>query len=267
MDELILKTLQNFKSNINNNHTVEKSYKFHENISFMENFSKTQTRIIGYLIGVGGKARFTELVERTGLSRSTISRNLKALEEMGYVRRIVDSESKDYPPPVWYLLTEKGHDDVFSGKIPFDVDWNLKREGTLVNVNFKVDALTSEFFEGFARARGWRVIDLLKAIVFKGAWGCKVKGKSPDELTEEDVRDLQRVWSILGVEGDDAIVSCMRLRESVQMLKEKFKKSEEGQRILEDLELLEEAVEQCKTIIEGMIYKLAQNFNSKEPSF
>ncbi|MCW3985315.1 MAG: winged helix-turn-helix transcriptional regulator [Candidatus Bathyarchaeota archaeon] len=54
------------------------------------------------------KLRWSELVEQTGFSKRTLSKRLKDLQREGALKRIVDAETEEYPPPVYYEL-QKGH--------------------------------------------------------------------------------------------------------------------------------------------------------------
>lgn len=56
----------------------------------------------------GERIRYSKLQEKTGLSTATLTKHLKKLKN-GIVERKVDSESSEYPPPVYYRLRE----DVF----------------------------------------------------------------------------------------------------------------------------------------------------------
>jgi len=48
--------------------------------------------------------RWTELMNKTGFSSRTLSRRLKNLENKKRVKRLLDTETRKYPPPVYYQL-------------------------------------------------------------------------------------------------------------------------------------------------------------------
>ena len=54
----------------------------------------------------GRKLRWSHLLEKTKLSRRTLSLRLKELEKENVIERVVDATSKAYPPPVFYILKQ-----------------------------------------------------------------------------------------------------------------------------------------------------------------
>ncbi len=54
--------------------------------------------------------RFRDIVIKTGLGATMVSRSLKFLVRTGLVERKLDVESGEYPYPVYYKLTQKGLD-------------------------------------------------------------------------------------------------------------------------------------------------------------
>ncbi|MCW4019965.1 MAG: winged helix-turn-helix transcriptional regulator, partial [Candidatus Bathyarchaeota archaeon] len=48
--------------------------------------------------------RWSDLLQKTELSKRTLSLSLKDLQRKGLVKRFVDSHAKEYPPPVYYKL-------------------------------------------------------------------------------------------------------------------------------------------------------------------
>lgn len=48
--------------------------------------------------------RWSDLLQKTELSKRTLSLSLKDLQRKGSVKRFVDSHAKEYPPPVYYKL-------------------------------------------------------------------------------------------------------------------------------------------------------------------
>lgn len=67
---------------------------------------KDQEKAIQKILNVldnGERIRYSELQEKTGLSTATLTKHLKKLKN-GIVERKVDSESSEYPPPVYYQL-------------------------------------------------------------------------------------------------------------------------------------------------------------------
>ena len=56
------------------------------------------------------KLRWNELLEKTKLSKRTLSKSLQRLQECGYVHRFLDPKSTEYPPPVYYQLAEERKD-------------------------------------------------------------------------------------------------------------------------------------------------------------
>jgi len=51
--------------------------------------------------------RINEILEITGMSKPTFSRNVKRLIELGLVTKEIRA-NEGYPPPVYYCLTDKG---------------------------------------------------------------------------------------------------------------------------------------------------------------
>ena len=84
------------------------------------------------------KLRWSDLLEKTGLSKRALSANLKSLQEQTppQVRRIVDAETKEYPPPVYYQRVSIIERE-FSEKI--NREWNEMAEKTqkLFDITFK----------------------------------------------------------------------------------------------------------------------------------
>lgn len=77
-------------------------------MSAKEEKEKSKATIILALSSAGGRLRWSDLLEKTGLSKRTLSLRLKDLEEKeGLIRRVVDTETKKYPPPVYYELTKQ----------------------------------------------------------------------------------------------------------------------------------------------------------------
>ena len=154
----------------------------------MTELNKSQIKILGYLLHKENrKARFNEMVKELGLARATLSRNLKRLEEKGYIKREIDSSSKEYPPPVYYSITEKGIDALMK-TVPFDIDMELVKKGDTVEVKYKVDNITKEALEGMAKAEGYDVGDFLIAFTYCLGWGLEYKYKKTGkkEITKED---------------------------------------------------------------------------------
>jgi DNA-binding HxlR family transcriptional regulator len=57
-----------------------------------------------------GKLSWSELLKTTGLSKRTLATQLDELEKQNTVVRSVDRETTNYPPPVYYELTEHARD-------------------------------------------------------------------------------------------------------------------------------------------------------------
>ncbi len=193
----------------------------------LDKLSKSQLKILSYLSGKeGGKARFSEIVEDIGLSKATVSRNLKLLVEKGLIQRIVDKESNEYPPPVYYQITDKGR-QYLKENIDFDVDIDLKKLEGEYQVLYKLDPITNAVLEGYTKAQNIELADLLKAIIYLFGWGSEYKymktGKR--ELTEEDVFVLSK---FLRKEFINLLKEYWSLDLSVDELEKDLKELEKG---------------------------------------
>ncbi|ADB58742.1 MarR family winged helix-turn-helix transcriptional regulator [Archaeoglobus profundus] len=158
----------------------------------MSELTKTQIKILSYLAEKDeGKARFNEIVEELGLARATLSRNLKHLVEKGYVKRVVETSTKEYPPPVYYIITDKGR-EALKNAVPLDINVEFVKKGNVVEVKYSVDEITKEALEGLAKAQGLEPVDFLKAVTFCIGWGLEKKRSKTGclELTDDELRRM-----------------------------------------------------------------------------
>jgi DNA-binding HxlR family transcriptional regulator len=70
--------------------------------------------------------QYGELKEKTRLSDATLSKQLKQLKEMNLIERKLDTESRKYPPPVYYRLNPV-YANAFRGSGAF-IDKHKKRD-------------------------------------------------------------------------------------------------------------------------------------------
>lgn len=69
---------------------------------------KSEQRIIEALTFTENqKLRWGDLVKKTGLSKRALSQSLSTLVKQQRIRRLVDSETDEYPPPVYYQLVNE----------------------------------------------------------------------------------------------------------------------------------------------------------------
>jgi len=71
---------------------------------------QTEKLILATLIVEGHSLTWSELLEKTGLSKRTLAKRLDALQKQGLVKREVDVRADSYPHPVYYELTQGAHD-------------------------------------------------------------------------------------------------------------------------------------------------------------
>lgn len=64
------------------------------------------SEVIVEVLKIRGVLRFTKLLEATQMSKRALSLNLKKLVEKGIVKRGLDVECTEYPPPVYYQLSK-----------------------------------------------------------------------------------------------------------------------------------------------------------------
>ena len=63
--------------------------------------------ILKIILKKRNKARYTQILEDFPATSGTLSRALKALEQEGFIKRLVDSDAR--PPVSYYSITEKGY--------------------------------------------------------------------------------------------------------------------------------------------------------------
>lgn len=69
---------------------------------------KSEQKIIAALtFAENQKLRWSDLVAQTKLSKRALSQTLKCLQKQQRIRRTVDTQTDEYPPPVYYQLTNE----------------------------------------------------------------------------------------------------------------------------------------------------------------
>ena len=63
-------------------------------------------------LGSGEWVRYSDIVKRTGLGTTTVSKFLKIMERTGEIEKKVDLESGEYPYPALYRITDKGRNSL-----------------------------------------------------------------------------------------------------------------------------------------------------------
>ena len=224
----------------------------------MSELNKSQIKILSYLLNKENrKARFNEMVKELGLARATLSRNLKRLEEKGYIRREVDSSSKEYPPPVYYFITEKGI-DVLRKTVPFDVDMVLVKRGDTVEVKYKVDEITKEALEGMAKAEGYDVGDFLKAFTYCLGWGLEYKYRKTGrkEVTKDDEIYVLPLLHLLKFGLMDSLKEYWSLEEEMDKLEEQIKKDKDTyEKFAQSLEHLKKQLNKIREDIKKSVFE------------
>ena len=228
----------------------------------MSELSKSQLKILSYLLGkVDGRARFSEIVEDVGLSKATVSRNLKLLVDKGLVQRVVDKESNEYPPPVYYQITNKGR-QYLKENVDFNVDIDLKKCKDEYLVLYKLDPTTKAILESYTRAQNIELLDLLKALTYVLGWGAEYKYKKTGKrnLTNEDLFILTR---FLRKEFIDLLKEYWSYDTSVDKLEKDLKKLEEGVKLglvdKETYERLSKSIEQFKSKLKDLREKIKKS--------
>lgn len=228
----------------------------------MSKLSKSQLKILSYLLGkADGRARFSEIVEDVGLSKATVSRNLKLLVDRGFVQRVVDRESNEYPPPVYYQITDKGK-QYLQENVDFDIDFDIKECEDKYLVLYKLDPTTKAVLESYTKAQNIELSDLLKALTYVLGWGAEYKYKKTGkrDLTNEDLFILAR---LLRKEFIDLLKEYWSYDTSVDKLEKDLKELEEGvkQGLVdkETYERLSKSIEQFKSELKVLREKIKKS--------
>ena len=99
---------------------------------------KSEQKIIAALtFAENQKLRWSDLVAKTELSKRALSQSLKSLQKQQRIRRIVDAQTEEYPPPVYYELINEA-ERRFAEKV--GREWNEISER--MNILFKVTCET-----------------------------------------------------------------------------------------------------------------------------
>jgi len=235
----------------------------------MSELTKSQIKILSYLLNKDErKARFNEIVKEVGLARATLSRNLKRLEEKGYVKREIDSSSKEYPPPVYYFITEEGM-NALREAIPFNVDMELVKKGDIVEIRYKIDDLTKEALEGLAKAEGYDISDFLKAFTYCLGWWLEYKYKKTGnkELKKSDKIHVLSILRLLRLGLIDSLKEYWSLEVELDRLEREIKKDEElYKRFAPSLKRLQKQLNEFRENIKRTIFEILDKTISKEVS-
>lgn len=215
-------------------------------LRFMSKPNVTQKIILAYLASkLGNKARFLEMNEKLKISKATLSRNLKDLVNSGILERKVESESKEYPPPVYYSITEKGLEMLkeILQKSELEVEYNDQKNEIVIETSEDLYAI----IKAISASQDQLPEDFLRTLLHTAVKYLNYTGKK--ELSEKEMLLINLFYK----HGFGELIRDSLKIEEMRKSLENLQKMTQDSEILEELTKTKEEIEKMRQKLEELI--------------